>query len=114
MFSYACASVHAMRLVCNAMISSRDARSASSSTGPLPLALSSAPACIDPCLLLLNVRDPSAGNCAGVAAEFRDHDIAGSDADVINARSPGPRDFPSGRDKAIAHLAWPDEGDVAL
>src|SRR4051812_33493001 len=104
-----------MRFVCSAVISSRDARSASSSSGPAPRASVSGVACIEPCPgIAVNAPQPFAGNGAGVTAEFRDHYIIDRDAHVVNARASGPGDFPGGGDQTVAHLSRPDKGDVAL
>src|ERR1041385_3358162 len=104
-----------MRLVCSAMISSRDARSVSSSSGPLPRASSSGFARIDLRLdVLFGARYPFTGNGAGVAAEFGNHHIIDRDAHVIDPRPSGARNFAGHSNQPIAGFARPDEGNIAL
>src|SRR5436309_1607623 len=99
-----------MRLVCSATISSRDARSAASSSGAFALARRFGFGC-DIDLPLCAIADqPLAAEAAGVAAEFRDHDIIDGDMDVVNPRPSGPREFACRRDQTVAELAGFDKG----
>src|SRR5436305_8407099 len=49
-----------------------------------------------------------------MTAKLGNHDIADGDAYIVDAGTPAARNFPRGGDQAIAELARPDEGDVAL
>src|SRR3954471_142156 len=100
-----------MRLVCRATISSREARSVSSITGCVEL--------IDPILSCWLLRyefgaHQRAADAARMTAEFRDGAAVGAHIDVVDPGAAGPRDFPRTRHQAVAELARPHKGDVAV
>jgi hypothetical protein len=70
------------------------------------------------CLFQLGIRlsrwHPGAADGAGMAAQLRNRHIIDGDAHIVNPGTPGSRDFPSRRDQAIAELARPDKGNIAL
>src|SRR5436305_1380144 len=103
-----------MRLVCRAMISSREARSASSSSVGLPFARRFDSALDIDSLYALFGGQPRPAEAAGVAAEFRDHDIIDGDMDVVDPRASGSRDLAGPGHEAVAELAGLDKGDAAL
>src|SRR6185503_3179431 len=59
-------------------------------------------------------RQPCARDGAGMAAEFCNHTIARSDADVVDAGPSVARDLARGRSQNVTQFAGPDESDVAL
>src|SRR6266700_4459944 len=59
-------------------------------------------------------RHPCAADGAGMAAQLGDRDIIDGDAHIVNPGTSGSRNFPCRRYQPIAELARPDKGDVAL